>query len=220
MAAIDATTAASAATESAAVKARDRLGQKDFLKLMMTQFSNQDPFKPLDSAAFLGQLAQFSTVSGIQDMQGSLATLVERFKSDQALSGATLVGRTVLTPASTATLGAQGSIEGAVDVPKDVPKVIVAVRDAAGQLVRRFEINPSEGLSDFSWDGITDGGDRAAAGRYTIQALGVFGNTAESLPVLMNDRVSSVTLDPANQSLILNTASQGSVPLSGVRRIG
>ena len=49
----------------AATKKTD-LGQTDFLNLMMTQLKNQDPTKPLDSGAFLGQLAQFGTVSGLR----------------------------------------------------------------------------------------------------------------------------------------------------------
>ena len=59
-------------------KATDKksdLGQGDFLTLMTTQLKNQDPFKPLDSGAFLGQLAQFGTVSGLAGLQTSFDSL-------------------------------------------------------------------------------------------------------------------------------------------------
>ena len=52
-------------------KPESDLGQGDFLKLMVTQLNNQDPLDPQDSGAFLGQIAQFSTVTGIQDLQSS-----------------------------------------------------------------------------------------------------------------------------------------------------
>ena len=73
-------------------KSATTLDINDFLTLMSTQLNNQDPLKPLDSTAFVAQLAQFGTVSGIQSMQASLATLSDSLRASQALSGATLVG--------------------------------------------------------------------------------------------------------------------------------
>ena len=84
-------------------KTANTLDINDFLTLMTAQLNNQDPLKPLDSTAFVAQLAQFGTVSGIQSMQNSLATLSDSLRSSQALSGATLVGHHILAPASTAT---------------------------------------------------------------------------------------------------------------------
>lgn len=212
-------TVTGAAGAGTAASARDRLGQKDFLQLMMTQFRHQDPFKPLDGTQFLGQLAQFSTVNGIDGMQASLAGLLESFRSDQMLSGATLVGRDVLVPSNAATLGATGGVPGAVDVPAGTQQVVVSVKDAAGQLVRRFEVPAGAGLREFAWDGLREDGTRAASGRYSIEAVGVAGGRSASLPMLLADRVGSVTLDSATQALVLNTATQGTVPLSTVRRI-
>ena len=208
----------SAATAAAAQ--RETLGQKDFLELMMTQFRFQDPFKPVDSTQFLGQLAQFSTVNGIDGMQTSLASLVDSFRSEQMLAGATLVGRDVLVPSTRATLGAEGAaVTGAIDVPEGVQQVVVAVKDAAGQLVRRVAIAADAGLQDFTWDGALEDGSRAPPGTYSLQAVGVSGGSSSSLGLLLNDRVGSVTLDPATQNLVLNTATQGNVSLSAVRRI-
>ena len=211
----------SSAAGSAASRANaaDQLGQKDFLKLMMTQFRNQDPFKPLDSTQFLGQLAQFSTVSGIDQMQGSLATLVDSFKSDQMLSGAMLVGREVLLPSTSVNLGGEGNVRGAIDVPAGTQQVVVNVKDAAGQLVRQFQVPADAGTTEFAWDGLAQDGSRAAAGQYSIQALGITAGKSSSLQVLVSDKVGSVTLDPTTSNLVLNTATQGTVPLASVRRI-
>lgn len=218
MSSVDAVGSSSSAA-SRATSAADQLGQKDFLKLMMTQFSNQDPFKPLDPTQFLGQLAQFSTVNGIDAMQGSLATLVDSFKSDQMLSGAMLVGRDVLVPATKMTLPATGDVKGAIDVPEGTQQVVVNVKDAAGQLVRQFTVPGNVGTQEFAWDGNLQDGTRAAAGSYSIQALGVTAGKSSSLQVLVSDKVGSVTLDPTTSNLVLNTATQGTVPLASVRRI-
>src|SRR5215831_4185143 len=102
---------------SGAAKARDQLNQKSFLQLMIAQFKNQDPTKPQDPAQFLGQLAQFSTVSGIQDMQTSLGALSDSLRSASVLNGATLVGHSVLTASSSTALNSGDTINGAIDVP-------------------------------------------------------------------------------------------------------
>lgn len=208
------------AASTAQAQARERLGQKDFLNLMLTQFRNQDPFKPMDGTQFLGQLAQFSTVSGIEEMNKSLAGLATSLRSDQMLAGATLVGRDVLSAGSTAALGADGTVRGAVVPPPGAQQVVVTVRDAAGQLVQRFSVEPRDGMTEFAWDGTAANGARAPAGTYTVQATAVTGARQESLEMLLNDRVTSVTLDPQTQSLILNTAHRGPVSLADVRRIG
>lgn len=204
---------------NAAAADRESLGQKDFLKLMMTQFQFQDPFKPVDGTQFLGQLAQFSTVNGIDGMQTSLASLVDSFRSDQMLTGAGLVGRNVLVPSNEAVLGAEGTITGAIEVPTGAQEVVVAVKDSTGQLVRRFSVPADAGLRDFEWDGKLEDGTRAPAGTYELEATGIAGTTTASLEMLMADRVGSVTLDSRTQSLVLNTATQGTVAFAQVRRI-
>ena len=76
------------------------LGQEQFLKLMMTQLQNQDPTAPMESTDFLGQLAQFGTVSGIQGLQQQFMDVAEILSSDRALRGAALLEKTALTPTS------------------------------------------------------------------------------------------------------------------------
>jgi flagellar basal-body rod modification protein FlgD len=205
---------------SSAAAARDRLGQKDFIELMLAQFRNQDPLKPLDGTQFIGQLAQFSTVTGIEGMGVSLESLAESLRSDQMLSGAALVGRAVLVPSGTAHLAEEGEIRGAVEVPAGVAQVLVTVRDAAGQIVRQMTVAAGEGLADFAWDGFTDGGRRAPAGEYGVTAIASGGGGSVSARTLFEDQVRSVTLDAVQRSLLLNTHHHGSVSLADVRRIG
>ena len=76
---------------------RDELGQDEFLTLMIAQFKNQDPFEPMTNGDFLGQLAQFSTVSGISELQTSFDTLAGAISGEQALQAGSLVGKDILT---------------------------------------------------------------------------------------------------------------------------
>jgi flagellar basal-body rod modification protein FlgD len=187
---------------------------------MLAQFKNQDPLKPLDGTQFIGQLAQFSTVTGIEGMGASLESLAESLRSDQMLSGAALVGRAVLVPSGTAHLAEEGEVRGAVEVPSGVTQVLVTVRDAAGQIVRQMTVSAGEGLADFAWDGVTDGGRRAPAGEYAFTAIASGGGGSVSARTLFEDQVRSVTLDAVRRSLLLNTQHHGSVSLADVRRIG
>jgi flagellar basal-body rod modification protein FlgD len=200
------------------VKPKDQLGQAEFLELMIAQLKNQDPFKAMDPSQFLGQLAQFGTVTGIQEMQSAFATLSESMRSSQVLEGATMVGRDVLVASDEITLQSEGTIRGALDIPSGASSVQINVRDDAGQLVRRMTVPPTAGLQDFTWDGVTDNGVRAAAGDYTFEAIANVGGRAESLEPLLASRVSSVTID-ATRGLTLNTNDLGPRALSDVRRV-
>jgi flagellar basal-body rod modification protein FlgD len=220
MTTLDALSAMSAAPASGAAAARDRLGQKDFIELMLAQFQNQDPLKPLDGTQFIGQLAQFSTVTGIEEMGASLASLAESLRSDQMLAGAALVGRDVLVPSGRAVIGETGDVRGAVNVPEGAQQVLVTVRDAAGQVVRQIDVAAAPGLVDFNWDGLAQDGSRAPPGTYDLGAIAIGGGRNVSLPVLVNDQVRSVTLDTAGRQFVLNTQHHGPVRLADVLRIG
>jgi flagellar basal-body rod modification protein FlgD len=205
-------------TTAAGKAAQNALGSEEFLKLMITQLRNQDPFKPVEPTEFLGQLAQFGTVSGIQDMQGSLTTLSDSLRSSQVLGGSTLVGREVLAEADTATLSETGEVRGAVDMPAGTSNAMLVVTDASGQLVRRVQLSSQEGEQDFTWDGNTDLGTRAPAGNYTLQAIAQVGTDAEQLPTQLVSKVGSVTIDPNTFKLTLNT-QMGPIALANVRRV-
>jgi len=207
---------AAAATPDA--KSNQQLGQNQFLTLMLAQLKNQDPMKPQDPTQFLSQLAQFSTVTGIQNMQGSVETLAQSLRSTQVLNGTSLVGRSILAPANIDTIEAGGSVKGAVDVPKGAAAVQVTVKDGSGALVKRFSMTPAEGLQEFTWDGLDGPGNAVPAGQYTFEAIANVGGENTALDPLLFSRVASVTIDPKNGSLTLNT-STGATAITDVRRV-
>lgn len=220
MSSVDPLSALYGNSASSTAAARERLGQKDFIELMLAQFKNQDPLKPLDGAQFIGQLAQFSTVTGIEEMGTTLQSLAESMRSEQLLAGAALVGREVLVPSGRAALGESGDVRGAIDAPPGVQQVLVTVRDAAGQIVRQMTVAAGEGLVDFRWDGLTDAGGRAPPGEYSFGAIASGGGRSVSAQLMFDDEVRSVTLDASGRRLLLNTTHYGPVPLADVRRIG
>ena len=196
------------------------LQQEAFLELMIAQFRNQDPFKPMENGDFLGQLAQFGTVSGIEDLQSSFASFADSLYSDQALQASGLIGRDVLIPASDGALGATGGVRGAAELTTSTSSMVVQVTDASGQLVQRMDLGVQPaGLSYFNWDGLNSTGQRAAPGDYRIEVIAGPDGMREQVPVLIEARVDSVTLGHAG-GVLLNLDQLGEIPLADVRRIG
>ncbi len=198
---------------------REELGQAEFFQLMLTQLKNQDPFKPMESGEFLGQLAQFGTVTGLGELQDSFETLATSLISDQALQAASLVGRSVLVESGEGFLEDGAAVDGAVDLPIGTSRVLVQITDATGQLVRQISLgaNP-DGLVSFLWRGETDTGVMAPPGRYNIAAQYFDGQEMQSAPTLVHAEVQSVTVGARGLSVQLR--GLGDVPFGVVREIG
>ncbi len=203
-------------SQKTATKPGGDLGQDDFLLLMTTQLRNQDPTQPMDSGAFLGQLAQFSTVSGIQNMQGSFADLANSLYTNQALLGSELVGRKVLIPTTTLTLGAEGSVQGQLSAIAG-PDVQLKIVNGQGQLVRILTPAAGENGLGFTWDGLDTQGKRLPPGTYAVEAVGA--SSAGTLPILLEQEVTSVSLGRAGDALRLNLTGGQSVDLTQVQQI-
>lgn len=199
------------------------LGQADFLLLMTEQLKNQDPLKPLDNAQFLGQLAQFSTVQGIDSMQAAMTAMASVMDSDQTLRAAALVGHDALVETSTLDLAAGAGVQGEITTPAAGP-VTIEIVDGNGNRVRQMTVQATgAGAAPFAWDGRNDAGAPIAAGSYKIRA--VAGNadpsaaaSADLLAVRLRAPVDSVSIEPTG--LVLNLSGLGSFPLSAIRRIG
>ena len=67
------------------------MGQREFLLLFTTQLQNQNPLDPMDNEAFVAQLAQFSQLEATVSMSDSIESMVDTFKGDRMLNGASLV---------------------------------------------------------------------------------------------------------------------------------
>jgi flagellar basal-body rod modification protein FlgD len=198
------------------------LGADDFLKLMLTQFRNQDPLKPLDGGDFIGQLAQFGTVTGLTELRRDFGALAGSLVSNQALQASALLGRDVLVNRSTASLAAGGKIGAAVELPAPAAQVRVQVMNPAGDIVRTLQLGPQPaGLARLSWDGLTDSGAAAPAGSYQFVAQATAADgTQASAQVLVSAPVESVTIGGNQGGLMLTLQGMGEVPFSAVRQIG
>lgn len=77
------------------------LGLQDFLKVLLTQLSYQDPLKPMDNQEFMAQIAQFTSVEQTQQLNTKIETLIN---NQAALQSVGLIGRTVDATTTSGTL--------------------------------------------------------------------------------------------------------------------
>tara|TARA_R110000764_G_scaffold134567_1_gene222631 strand:+ start:649 stop:1332 length:684 start_codon:yes stop_codon:yes gene_type:complete len=199
----------------------DELGKDQFLELLVAQMNNQDPLSPQENGEFIAQLAQFSTVEGIENMNSSMEALLSGYQSSQALQASSMVGRTVIVPSDQAMVDTSTGMEGQFALPASSGAVSVKVYDSAGSVVDTISMGSLEaGMHDFTWDGQDSSGNILPPGAYTFEATASIGGTSKQLATLLPANVDSVSLGAGtNGELLLNVAGLGSISLSSVYAI-
>lgn len=201
-------------------KANDELGQDEFLQLMTAQLKFQDPLSPMENGDFLAQMAQFGTVSGINDLNSAFSNMSAAFQSNQALQASTMVGRKVLVPGNQARLYEQDNLQASVDIRQPANQVIINITDGAGQLVHRMDLGRQQaGFLDFEWNGLNGDGNRVSPGLYTVTAEIHQGDQVTAGDMFTAVQVESVTLGQAGQDLTLTVSDLGDIDMSQIRKI-
>ncbi len=205
-------------SSSSTTSKEESLGQADFLRLMTEQLQHQDPLKPMENSEFLGQLAQFSTVQGITDLNTTVNSFSSSLSSDQVLRGAQLVGHEVLVPSAKMALDDTGSVSGVVAAPS-AGTVNFDITDANGTKIKTISVQASAaGEVNFSWDGTDANGNRMAAGTYGVTATHTdTSGTDSTISTYIQAPVESVTV--GSDGLYLNLKGLGTAPISYVLRV-
>ncbi len=205
-------------TNRTAPKSSNELGQEDFLKLLVAQLKNQDPSNPADNGEFLGQIAQFSMVSGIDALSVSFDGIAGSLYASQAMQATQLVGNEVLFETDSATLTDTESVEGVLELADRASGIRVQIHDASGSLVRVIDVgNANAGMHRFNWDGLDEDGNRSVAGEYVVTAEGLIDGELQGVTLHLFSKVDSVSVDRANTNILLHLANGDSVGISQIR---
>jgi flagellar basal-body rod modification protein FlgD len=198
---------------------QNELALEDFLELMVTELTHQDPFKPMENTELATQISQFATVSGIDELNQSFTDLSGSLLSDQALQAANLVGRDVLVPSDIGYYATGSTLDGVVDLEMPASDVTVRVYSSSGSLVRELSLGTQTGGQvAFSWDGLTDSGDYAPSGQYYVTSTAVMDGETVAPYTLLEAKVKSVSVG-AGQDLSLNLEGLGTVSFNDVAEI-
>lgn len=153
---------------------QNSLGKKEFLKLLITQLKNQDPMDPLKDKDFIAQLAQFSSLEQLQNMNDGLE---KQMSSDllmaQSISNAmvtTLIGKQVTIATDQVELQKEGGIKVEYQADQAAKNAVFTVYDSNGRVVLSRDLGPvAAGQGSYSWDGKDGDGNRLPAGAYRIE---------------------------------------------------
>ncbi len=194
------------------------LGKTAFLELMIAQVQNQDPLEPAKNEAFIAQLAQFSSVEGIQNLNESMDSMVSTFRASAAVDAAALVGRNVLIPTNQTALNTDGGIGGSVSLTEAVGGLTVTIQNSNGQTVQRVDLGARPpGEIRFNWDGLSENGEPVPQDFYRISAFADVEGVQQQFEVSMPDQVVSVSI--TNEGLVANLAGGSSVSASQIKEI-
>ena len=206
-AALNGPAAASNPSATTAKEASDR-----FLKLLVTQLQNQDPMNPVDNAQMTSQMAQISTVSGIEKLNTTVEGLNGQFVQMQALQGASLVGKDVLLPGDKLSVMADGRVQGGFELASAADRVKVEVLSPAGLVVDTLNLGAQgSGRQAFSWPA---GNTIADPSGYRFRVTANSGANALTATPLMRDRVDAVNTGGA--ALTLELERSGRVPYASI----
>ena len=204
LAVASATPAAGAAKDSAASSDR-------FLKLLVTQLKNQDPLNPTDNAQVTSQMAQLSTVGGIEKLNATVASLASQLTQSQALQGVQLVGRGVVVPGDRLAI-ADGVAQAGFDLAGPADGVNVEVLSAAGKVIDTLPLGALQsGLHSFHWPA----GAATDASGLRFRVVAKSGTADVASTTLMRDKVDAVAT--GGDGLTLELQKSGSVAYSKVK---
>jgi flagellar basal-body rod modification protein FlgD len=198
----------------------NELGRDAFLELLVTQMQNQNPLNPQENSEFVAQLAQFSSVEGLDKLNNTMDDMSSSLRSNQALQASSMVGRTVKVPTNTAELTSGGLVPGTIELPYSSSSVVMNVYDQSNQLVAQQMMGAmAAGEVDFAWDGLDNSGATLPPGNYKFEVLASQGNgDVVQAKTWLGANVDSVTVSN-NGSFTLNIAGIGPLQLSQVKEI-
>lgn len=209
---------AGAQTNSVSAASGSVVSQQDrFLKLLVTQMKNQDPLNPMDNAQVTSQMAQLSTVSGIDKLNSTLQALSDSMSASQTMSATSMIGHGVLVPGSTLDLANGQSVAG-VDLAQGADSLKVSIKDGAGNVVRTLQMGAQKsGVTPIAWDGLNDAGVAVASGTYHLSAEAVTAGQASAATTLSFGMVGAVT--PSAAGAKLDVGKLGEFNLSAVKQV-
>ena len=191
------------------------LDQSSFLKLMTAQIKFQDPFKPVDNQQMVAQMAQFSSVAGIAEMNQSLKNISEAFSTSRLSEASQFIGKNVLAKGDVAAMDANGLYRGEVVLPGSADRLTIELVDADGRVVDSSTSGSLEaGPVPFAFKSVDENGQPLNRGNLKVRVSGAIpSSTSTWLPV------SAVGVSKSGSGAILKTPA-GQIDVADVRGVG
>lgn len=191
--------------------------QDRFLKLLVTQMKNQDPLNPMDNAQVTSQMAQLSTVSGIDKLNATMESLIGSVQTAQSYQASSMIGHNVLVAGNEVSTTGTGGFFG-VDLPVGADKLTVTIKNSAGATVRTLSLGAQEsGNLPLNWDGYADDGSIAPTGSYKFDVAATISGKSTTAETLSYTKVMSISNNSGG--IKLNLSNLSSVSTADIKEI-
>lgn len=156
--------------------AQKPLGKDDFMKLLIAQLSHQNPLQPMDGQEFSAQLAQFSALEQMTNVNTNIQKLIQSQQAATNSAMINMIGKQVdvLGNGITHTSGETHNLN--YFLPERAASVTVDVYDSLGQLVRTLNGTASKGNNTVLWQGLNNAGEPLPEGDYTFKVTATDAN--------------------------------------------
>jgi flagellar basal-body rod modification protein FlgD len=153
-----------AATASTAASKTTTLGKDDFMKMLLAQLQNQDPLNPMDSKDFTAQLAQFSSLEQLNNLNDTMSSLPTYLKSFGNAQMVNMIGNEALAKGSV--INATGSSANiAFSLPQDIKNGEIKIYNENGALVDTLQLGSLQsGINKMTWNC-----SKFSSGKYTFE---------------------------------------------------
>ncbi len=186
------------------------LGKDDFLKMMLAQLKNQDPLNPMDGTEYASQLAQFSSLEQLSNMNSALNTSINaNYQLTQSINNtmtAALIGKEVKLDGDSLTYKGQSNITIGYELPSQAGSVTIKISDKYGNVVKTIESNQLEtGDHKLSWDFTDNNGNKVPEGDYTfsVDAKSLNGNSI-TVQKFKYGKIDSIRFTEKGAQLVVN----------------
>ncbi len=191
-----------------------------FLLLFTTQLKNQDPTNPMESYELASQLAQFSTVEKLTQLNQNVELQQSQLASINSAQMVNMIGREIVGSESKVQLLNGESSKASYTLDAGA-QVTVTIRDSSGQTVRTLDLGSLDaGRYDLQWDGRNDAGEMMGDGTYefSVQATGASGNEVQ-VTTSVSGKVYSFRMVEGVPYLVLDNSNGLTLPISSVSEV-
>lgn len=204
-------------TKKSPEKHGQTLGKQDFLNLLVSQLKNQDPLNPSDPTEFTAQLAQYSSLEQLYNINDSMQGLSSLQDGFGRLSALSMIDKTVLAESDGFHFAGE-PVELGFRFQEPVQQAVVSIKNETGQIVDQIEIaQPETGDHLVKWDGTDQNGQNLAKGAYSLDVIGTTAKgTAREGTTLVESRISGVDFSKSDSTLL---TANGPVKLSEISRV-
>lgn len=204
MTTIPGTSSSSATTSTTAATTKTQaLGQSDFLNLLVAQMKYQDPLNPSDPTQFTAQLAQYSQLEQLFNLNDAMSNLTTAENNSQRLNSLSLMGQDVVVEGSD--FSYSGSpVQIGYQVDGTASDIKLNIKDSNGKIVKTLAASDvSTGSHYLSWDGKDKSGNTLAAGTYSIAIdATTSGGTTASVSPLVRATVTGIDLSGTDAKIV------------------